>query len=539
MTELLIRSLRATVPAVEDAPSLGGRVSSMLRRVAEHRLDDALAELELPAGEWCIRRLDVLMPLAIEDNDATIERQWAASLAAALRTALADGSNGVIRYPRPDDALDDLVGELAAGRTERAWAWHQLGLLADAGAACAPGEALVAALRRRPESATAALVRYLRGHGIAALHRMLGGRGWRELAAITASAAGAPALRLDADPTRAEPGRSARAHAIAERSELASAVPRSGLRPEAGTVRAWAVLAVAEVDPAQLRRADAADLVAEVAELLAPQQPQPGFAGWSARPAGGRDRQRDRGRPLPGTERQHGGRPDDADRPARIEPGDRSAAGLAPAATAGEDGRPGDSADGGRPADSADGGARPSSTATKPDEPAADAEDRRDTATTDWAGLLFLLAAAGEAGVPDALLDDDALAGRTLRWALHRIGLLLVPAAADDPAVLCFAGLTPFDPPPAGEPATPAELAALDRHARRWAAVTLARLASQPGQHELLRLARRRAVILADPGWIEVQLELAEVDIEVRCAGLDIDPGWLPWLGVVLRYRYG
>ena len=143
--------------------------------------------------------------------------------------------------------------------------------------------------------------------------------------------------------------------------------------------------------------------------------------------------------------------------------------------------------------------------------------------------------------MPDALLDDDALAGRTLRWALHRIGLLLVPAAADDPAVLCFAGLSPFDPPPAGEPPSPAERAALDRHAQRWAAATLARLGKQadPADGELLELCRRRALILADPGWIEVELELAEVDLEVRCAGLDLDPGWLPWLGVVLRYRYG
>lgn len=528
MTELLIRSLRATVPAVEDAPSLGGRVRSMLRRVAEHRLDDALAELDLPAGEWCVRRLDVLMMLAIEDNDATIERQWAASLAAALRTALADGSNEVIRYSRPDDALDDLVGELAVGRTERAWAWQQLGLLADAGAAAAPGQALVAALRRRPESATAALARYLRGHGIAALHRMLGSRGWQELAAIAASAAGVPALRPDAGPARPEAGRSARADAVAARSEVASAARRSGLRPDAGTLRAWAVLAVAEVDPAQLRRAEAAVLVAEVAELLAPQRPRSGLAGWSAQPAGGRDRPAGSSRPLPDAERSNAGRPADADRPAPANPDRPSTAGAASPT------RPGLAA---RTADPADD--RSANSTAEPDESAADAEDVRDPSTTDWAGLLFLLATAAEAGVPEKLLDDDALAGRTLRWALHRIGLLLVPAAADDPAVLCFAGLSPFGPPPAGEPPTPAELAALDRHARRWARTTLARLGKEPAEDDLRRLARRRAVILADPGWIEVQLELAEVDVEVRCAGLDIDPGWLPWLGVVVRYRYG
>lgn len=51
-------------------------------------------------------------------------------------------------------------------------------------------------------------------------------------------------------------------------------------------------------------------------------------------------------------------------------------------------------------------------------------------------------------------------------------------------------------------------------------------------------LAHRPAVIVADPGWIEVHLPLAGVDLEVRRAGLDFDPGWIPWLRTVVRFVY-
>ena len=48
----------------------------------------------------------------------------------------------------------------------------------------------------------------------------------------------------------------------------------------------------------------------------------------------------------------------------------------------------------------------------------------------------------------------------------------------------------------------------------------------------------RRARITADPGWIDVHFSLRDVSTELRRAALDLDPGFLPWLGVVLRIRY-
>jgi hypothetical protein len=48
----------------------------------------------------------------------------------------------------------------------------------------------------------------------------------------------------------------------------------------------------------------------------------------------------------------------------------------------------------------------------------------------------------------------------------------------------------------------------------------------------------RRGRIVAEPGWVEVMLDLNEIDVDIRVAGLDLDPGWVPWLGAAVRFRY-
>ena len=51
-------------------------------------------------------------------------------------------------------------------------------------------------------------------------------------------------------------------------------------------------------------------------------------------------------------------------------------------------------------------------------------------------------------------------------------------------------------------------------------------------------VCRRRARIVADPGWIEVIYSLNDVSTEYRRAALDLDPGYLPWLGIVVTFTY-
>jgi hypothetical protein len=60
-----------------------------------------------------------------------------------------------------------------------------------------------------------------------------------------------------------------------------------------------------------------------------------------------------------------------------------------------------------------------------------------------------------------------------------------------------------------------------------------------PQDAELLGLTcRRRAEVQSDPGWIELHFSLEDVRSDLRVAGLDLDPGWVPWLGVVIRFVY-
>ena len=51
-------------------------------------------------------------------------------------------------------------------------------------------------------------------------------------------------------------------------------------------------------------------------------------------------------------------------------------------------------------------------------------------------------------------------------------------------------------------------------------------------------VAARYGEIVAEPGWIDVHLRLEDIDLDVRLAGLDFDPGWIPWLGCVVRFVY-
>ena len=196
---------------------------------------------------------------------------------------------------------------------------------------------------------------------------------------------------------------------------------------------------------------------------------------------------------------------------------------------------------------------------------------------TRFGGLLFLLQVVDALGLPDQWSDGGPLAARPLRVALHGLALALLRdaghdgVAPDDPAVLAFAGLRPFDPPPClwrhpgtigqGEAETRRrdegstwrgeEQAIIDDGAQRIAVALAERLepssprirasvAALPDAlaPPLARLVERRAEVVADPGWIELRLAQDAIDTRVRRAGLDLDPGYVPWLGVVVKFRY-
>ncbi|QRN93111.1 hypothetical protein JRI60_28325 [Archangium violaceum] len=66
--------------------------------------------------------------------------------------------------------------------------------------------------------------------------------------------------------------------------------------------------------------------------------------------------------------------------------------------------------------------------------------------------------------------------------------------------------------------------------ARRWC-----RRYARLGLHELVRRPGR---ITATRTHVDVLFDIQQADIRVRSAGLDVDPGWVPWLGRVVRFHY-
>ena len=155
---------------------------------------------------------------------------------------------------------------------------------------------------------------------------------------------------------------------------------------------------------------------------------------------------------------------------------------------------------------------------------------------------MYLLALIEKLGLADEMMVNAPLTERPLRWSLHQLARTLLPLASDDPAALAFAGLRPQDPPPMdGEPpSTDVEKIALHEVEARLTAELRLRLVmpERPAAELYAWLCLRPARVIADPGWFEIRFALSQVDPAIRRAGLDIDPGFLSFLGIVLGFTY-
>ena len=553
---------------VATAPPDGeARVGRLAESVVRHDLARALASADVPAGIWCVRRLDVRVSLDLDDADAVLGRAWAGTLLSRLLEALAGADPDVVHYAGPVQAVADLIASVSLGRPARAWAWTRAGAReqADPDPAASPGEAIVVSLRRlhrqSPGAGLAALAEAVRHAGLAALHRVLGGPGARargggwpavaELLAPTPAGLqpgrpsvpdaegpqdsresvpphGAGPVPAGPVPARSVPagrppdrpaGQQLLADELRGRSALAKAIARSGLRPDQADAIAWAALVLAETDPSALGLPSVGGLLREVA------------ASWGAPitpvapvPPAREDRADAAGIPASGSGPESGATAMTAATGAAPDPAADTPAGR-------------DTRAGADPAHDAP-GCPPAEDET--DDAGPDSGSRG--LPTEWGGLLFLLSLAPAVGLPHAVLAEPDLGGRSLPWLLQAVAVTLLPVPGDDPALAAFAGLDPAEPSPwrAGLPATAGEARAVRRIAERWAqaaASALGRSVSE-GEATVRALAARRGTVLFAPAWIEIVLALDEVDVDVRVAGLDLDPGWVPWLGCVLRYRY-
>ena len=143
-----------------------------------------------------------------------------------------------------------------------------------------------------------------------------------------------------------------------------------------------------------------------------------------------------------------------------------------------------------------------------------------DAAPTAAGGLLFLVPVlervgfakwAEERGIGEP--EPDVLAAQVFHLLLTRLG-----AEEDDPA---WALAAPFRLKAEGW------LRSCRRYLRCNARIGLASLVLRPA-----RLA-------ITPTHVDAFFRLNAADVRIRRAGLDIDPGWVPWFGRVVAFHYG
>ena len=500
-------------------------------RLLDGELEAALARLGGRDKLVLVRRLSARVRISSRRSDRDNARAWSDALALSLEHTLRHGGEpDLLRFASPQHALRAFAADALHSCEIRDWAWQRLGLLpVRREAVHSSGQRRQSLLRLIADDAEqgVALLRSLffsrlwptllaqlhegelRGLALAVLVRLTGSSG--AAFADASQTAGAPVSTATADaatsaaPVSVPESRPAPAWLAATRR----AAP--GAARERWALRLAAMLAApdlarrgpAAVD-AQLRawldESEAADAVTGALRVLesavaAPQRTQtvspPGTSPERARPGSSAD-----GANAP--------RPHHSE--AEFE-ADATAEEGAPAAQAA----------------------------------AGDAAAADDTSGhTRLGGLLYLPPLLPLCGAL-ALLEETAL-WPSLPQALHQLALRLWPLATDDPAALAFCGLAPRRPPPAMDDLDPGKAPAREDALHRAQDLLLHHLAQRlpdwRGAALLQRVLCRDARISADPGWIDVVYPMRDVSTELRRAAIDLDPGFLPWLGVVLRYRY-
>lgn len=518
-----IGRLRARYRLGDGAEQAKPRLDSALQRALGGALESAVAALGLlETEEICVHGLQAPARLSLDATEEAIAVAWSQALALALGEALASG-RGVVRFRSLRHALLDLVVSAARGDLSRSWAWAQLELWDGSIAGTAHlGEALATALCALPEAAPAAVAEAARRGALPALAARLSARDWTTVSRASLRAFGAEASPEESlapvgagtaapvageEPIPSSRGAAARlasardcAQRVAAHSEIIKALP--GLELGAAAREALVVLALLEAEPTAAAPRERARAV--LGALL---------SSRGARPAMGARR------------------PGEESRPARTVRVGALAAGDPPRHEVDRDSPPLAFGDQRPPPDRAE-----SMSQGAPIDP-------RPAGRTRAGGLLYLLPLVAELGLPESLAAEEGpLAARSLRFALHALGLALLPIEPRDPAALAFCGLGPDDAPPGegAEKPTDAERAALERCAADLSERLRIRLGRErePARAVLFETCRRDAEVLADPGWLEIRFALEDANPRVRRAGLDLDPGWLPWLGRVVRFTY-
>lgn len=527
MSDIRIRRFEATHRVAD--PVGAARALQAQRQLLDGDLEAALAR-HVPEEEIVIvRRLEIPLRLAGRHTERQSARDWGDAIARELDRQLRGGeSPNVLRFRHRLAAMLAFADDTLANSGRRDWAWQRLGYVdaGGTGSVEARFDGLLRLARGNDAAATALRQALCAGPLWSCFVKRLDDTDLRDLARAALEACGGRADDWSAPGTGASP---AGPGATAGGGVEAVLAPRRGSAVSLSAAHAQALAAALRAEPSSRRRRWRGRL-----EILL-REPRAARLGTVALDAALAALQ-ETTEAEPRTDR-------------------RSAAGsvgvqghAAPGPFAAIDGSlfsgPAASPDVAAPVRAAWAGrvAADDGTAMVP-APAADAPPAHArapaTGHTAAGGLLLMLALLEPSGAL-ALLEDPAVwPGESWPLALHRFATALLPLAADDPAALAFCGRRPQEPVPHPHVALgPAQTQALQAARRCLQAALHARVPQWPAGSVVERLGWRQARIVADPGWFEVRYALRDVSLDVRRAALDLDPGFVPWLGIVMRFVY-
>ena len=166
---------------------------------------------------------------------------------------------------------------------------------------------------------------------------------------------------------------------------------------------------------------------------------------------------------------------------------------------------------------------------------------------TSAAGLFFLLNALERIGIAKAFSAglgsaDPQFAARLMQRFAVRAGVgpddpirlwidSIVTSAPDTTAIACDAAWWPSNLPASRTTAR------IDYLLRLWY-LAVRRWCWRTGKLTLPVIVGRGGVFSVNRTDLDVSMPLDEADVRVRRLGLDLDPGWLPWFGRVVRFHY-
>jgi len=147
---------------------------------------------------------------------------------------------------------------------------------------------------------------------------------------------------------------------------------------------------------------------------------------------------------------------------------------------------------------------------------------------TSYAGFLFLIPLLSQLGIEAWLANHPQL----LEWDWPRHLLLRIAAQLgippEDPVLAALAAES-LEPGP--------QVVVLNSISRHWSKI-LRRWSQVPGRFSLAALVHRPGSLVWQRTHLDLYFDHRQAEIRVRRLGLDLDPGWVSWLALVMQFHY-